>query len=376
MPRLVLIVVALLAFAPAVALGHSGAGAASDYRTEPGPLVDASGAIIPGAEVDVIGGDDRLRLRWEGDGELIVVGYAGEPYLRLGPDGAFENAVSPSVASNRDRFGGLVDPEATVDDEPRWRRIADEPVAVWHDHRTHWMSESAPPPGVSEEPGREQVVQSWELRLQVDGRPATLGGELRYLPPPSPWPWLATALALALVSGALALRAPPSIARAAVRVAGVVAIGSAAALAVAEASSAPTTGLTDGLDGGLHPLAQAGLWAAAALLAILVWLRAARRGVGHEAVVILAAAWLLGGGAALARLGYLDSSVLPAPLPSPLSRALVTLALASLAAPTLWAWRSLAGVRSGARAGMEAGSGGVSDPRAGADRDLARGRPG
>lgn len=341
------IVLLLLALVPATALGHSGAGAASDYRSEPDALRDAAGQVIPGAEVTVIGGDDRVRLRWTGDGELVVRGYAGEPYLRLGPEGAFENAIAPSVAANRDRYG-TVDPAADADAAPVWRRISDEPVAVWHDHRSHWMSASSDPAGVVAAPGREQEIERWTIAMSVDGRPAELTGRLVYVPPPSVWAWVAAVLGAAVATAVVVLRAARGTARAVARISAAAAVIAGAGLAAAEAAAAPGDGLTDGLSGALPPGVQAAIWIAGAAAGGVLWWRAARRGAGHEAVVMLAAAWIIGGGAALGRLDYLAHAILPAPLPDPLARLAVAVALVALAAPTAWAWRALAEVRSGA----------------------------
>lgn len=346
-PRVVLVLVLLLGL-PAGALAHSGAGTASDYRTEPGELRTADGAVVPGARIDVIGGDDRLRLRWSGAGELIVRGYAGEPYLRLGRDGAFENSVAPSVVANRERFGGVVDAASSTGAPPQWRRISDEPVAVWHDHRSHWMSEAAPPPGVARDPDREQTVQRWEIPMTVAGGPAAVSGRLVYLPPPSPWPWVALALVIALVSGALALLGSARLAVAVARAGAATALVVGVTLAAGEAAAAPADGLTEGIDGGLPPTLQAALWVLGASGALVVWALARRRGSGHEAVVMLAIAWVLGGGVALARLGHLGGSILPEPYPEAAGRLMVVLCLAAIAAPTAWAWRALAGARADA----------------------------
>ena len=346
-PRLVL-VLALLLGLPVGALAHSGAGTASDYRTEPGELRTSGGAVVPGVRIEVIGGDDRLRLRWSGDGELIVRGYAGEPYLRLVPDGAFENAASPSVVANRERFGGVVDAASTSGTPPQWRRISDEPVAVWHDHRAHWMSEAAPPPGVARDPGREQIVQRWEIPMTVSGAPAAVSGRLVYLPPPSPWPWVALAVVIGVAGGVLAALGSTRTASRSARVGAGVALVAGVTLAAGEAAAAPGTGLTDGIDGGLPPALQAGLWGLGGAAALLVWALARRRGPGHEAVVMLAIAWVFGGGVALARLGHLGGSILPEPFPEGAARLMVVLCLAAIVAPTVWAWRALAGVRADA----------------------------
>ena len=52
---------------------------------------------IPGLAAEVLGGDDRIELRNEGDSVVVVEGYRDEPYLRFLPDGTVQvNRRSPA----------------------------------------------------------------------------------------------------------------------------------------------------------------------------------------------------------------------------------------------------------------------------------------
>ena len=344
-PRTILCALALLAAlaAPSLASAHTGAGVATDYRIH----LDGLAPPAPGATLRVWGGDDRLQLTWRGPGDLVVLGYAGEPYLRFGPGGVYENSRSPSVAANETRYGTVTQaPGVDARAAPVWRRVSSSPTAVWHDHRSHWMSRT-PPPGVRAHGGRAQVVQPVSIPVRIDGRPARIVGRLDYEPPPPTWAWVAGILALGLV-GALAARRPGRPGRTAARAAALAAAGGGVAVAVAEWLAAPTEGLTSGA-GGLSPQLRIALWLAGFAVAAAAWVLAARRGPAREAVVLVAAAWLLGGGAALGRLGYLTHEIVPSALPAGVARALVALALAGLAAPAVWAWRVLGEVREAGR---------------------------
>ena len=100
---------AALAPAAAPAAAHDGGGSgATSYRSE---VVDVP---VEGVGWDVLAGDALLWARNDSDRELVVLGYQGEPYLRIVPGkGVFENQRSPATYLNVDRFGaGAVPPEA------------------------------------------------------------------------------------------------------------------------------------------------------------------------------------------------------------------------------------------------------------------------
>ncbi len=182
-----------------------------------------------------------------GDGVLVVEGYEGEPYLRIGPDGVERNRNSPATYLSEERFGRIaIPPNADASAEPDWRPVDDEPRHIWHDHRTHWMSPE-PPPFVSAGPlargfmalglvghlgtagGQDTDVTVWEIPLTYDGTPATLTGELLWREPPAAWPWLLLGAALT-APGLLGLRRAGQVAP--LRAAAVVVFGVAAINAI------------------------------------------------------------------------------------------------------------------------------------------------
>ena len=102
---------------------------------------------LAGLTVQVLAGDDQLRLRNDTGRELVVEGYDGEPYLRFRADGGvFRNANSPASYLNEERYGDVTVPvSASKNAQPRWERVASGRQYDWHDHRIHWMSEIDPP---------------------------------------------------------------------------------------------------------------------------------------------------------------------------------------------------------------------------------------
>jgi hypothetical protein len=187
----------LVTIGAAPAAAHAVGGAqASNYQTRILSIEPA----VPGLTVEVADAGARLRLRNHTGQEVTVLGYAGEPYLRVGPAGVFENRRSPATYLNRARINPAPPPpDASADAPPSWRRIGDGDTVTWHDHRAHWMG-AADPPEVKATPSRTQVVvPGWQAELRIGNQPVRVSGDLRWIPGPSPWPWLAVAVAWLLL---------------------------------------------------------------------------------------------------------------------------------------------------------------------------------
>lgn len=163
---------------------------ATNYRTEVLSLEPAPDAV----NARVIEAGSRLELTNRGPEEVVVLGYDGEPMLRVGPSGVFENRRSPSIFTSATR-PLAVPPDATATAEPRWQRTSDGAVARWHDHRID--------PGQ----GAKAATASWTVPLRQQDRPITLTGTIRHVPGPSPLPWfVAATLLLSGVAAAAVLR--------------------------------------------------------------------------------------------------------------------------------------------------------------------------
>ncbi|MPZ88505.1 MAG: hypothetical protein GEU81_10605 [Nitriliruptorales bacterium] len=154
---------------------------------------------LPGVSWRIYGGDEFLAVTNDSDIELVVVGYNDEPYLRIGPEGVFENRNSPATYTNSDRYGATAPPaDIDPDGEPVWDQVGSGSSYAWHDHRVHWMSPLLPPTVTANE-GAETVVQErWSVPVRAGGDSAEVVGELRWIPGPSPWPWLVGALVVTL----------------------------------------------------------------------------------------------------------------------------------------------------------------------------------
>jgi hypothetical protein len=195
----------VLLLAPASpALAHGAhAPTATNYHTQITGITPA----LEGVTVQAIEAGTGLQLTNHSSRTVQVLGYDGEPYLEVRPDGAYQNLNSPATYLNEDitgaaRVPGHADPEAA----PAWQRINRAPVARWYDHRAHWMASSLPPQVVDDPATRTRVLE-WSVPLRADGQDFQLAGTLDWVPPPSPWPWWAVAALGAAMVGALGLAA-------------------------------------------------------------------------------------------------------------------------------------------------------------------------
>jgi hypothetical protein len=162
---------------------------------------------VPGLHVSLLDLGRRIRLVNAGSVEVMVLGYQREPYLRVGPDGVFENRRSPAVYQNKvvsgSTTGTTLPPQADASAPPEWHRISTGHTAIWRDQRTRW--EGRDPPEVAQAPTLTQVVvPTWTIELRKGDTPVLLEGRITWVPGPSPWPWVALALVLVVGCGALA----------------------------------------------------------------------------------------------------------------------------------------------------------------------------
>jgi len=206
-----------------IALGSSPAAAnnltATDGRSS---IVDIEppGVITAG----VVGGDAALRVVAEIGHEVVVIGYQGEPYLRIAADGRTAvNAHSPARVLNRTRDGdsGAAPDPTSITDEPEWLPLEGSGEVIWHDHRIHSMA--------AVDDGHD-----WSISLLVDGQPTEIHGILKVESTPSVLPWV---LLIAALSGLAVLAGRRNPAVSALRLAATAALVSVVLAAVVTIST-------------------------------------------------------------------------------------------------------------------------------------------
>ena len=174
---------------PGTAAAHIAGGASPTNSRSAVTEIRPAGA---GVGVTVGLGGQFVRVSDRGAEEIVVLGYRGEPFLRLSQQGVQVNPRSTTAAQT-----GQLPPTAqsagtdvqSANTGEQWVQLTDGDSVSWTDAR---IDGRALPEGASE---------SWALPLVVDGRPVTILGMRTGLAAPSPWPWVA---ALGLVAAAVA----------------------------------------------------------------------------------------------------------------------------------------------------------------------------
>ena len=314
--RVICVAVGALAAVVASAQPASAHGVGGVQPSNFETTVDATTPRVSGLTVRPIDLGNELELRNDSGAEVVVLGYQGEPYLRVGPRGVFENRRSPATYLNRTRDGKThVPTDADPSAAPTWNRIASGTVARWHDHRAHWMG-TEEPPGVQRAPDRRHVVDQWSFQIRRGSQDITVRGDLLWIPGPSPWGWVLGALALAVLVVALSRT----------RVWQWVLVGALGVLVVSETAhvvgtwTATTASLATKLGSSVYSMGGIAL----AVVAV-VWLLV--RPPANAIPAVLFAGLIVAVAGGLADLTTLTRSQLPTDAPVTLARIEVMLAL-------------------------------------------------
>lgn len=166
-----------------LAPAHIGSGDAVQPRDTVSVIESITPALPDGISIQVVGSDTYLRL--ESDGVAVEVpGYEGEPYLRIDEAGVVSiNEASMTSLLNSERYGNVDISSFVASDVPRWVVESTDGVAMWHDHRSHWMSPMRP--ATIDDRG---TVQTFDIPMVVDGVSTTVSGTL-FLRERASWAW-------------------------------------------------------------------------------------------------------------------------------------------------------------------------------------------
>ena len=173
---------ALINPVPAAAHIVGTGGSPTNYRT----TVTAIQPAVPTVAVTVGLGGQWVRVTNQGAAEIVILGYRGEPFLRLSQNQVQVNELSSTAAETGQTPGT---PPSADPAGPRWVQLREEDSATWTDARI--------------DPESAGASGSWELPLVVDGQQVTVLGTWELIPPPSPWPWVAALMLLAAAVAAI-----------------------------------------------------------------------------------------------------------------------------------------------------------------------------
>lgn len=288
---------ALITAVPARA--HAGGGAEpSNYR------IEVTSQPAPGVAVDLGVGGQWIRVTGRTGVAVTVLGYAGEPFLRIRSGHVAVNRHSTTAADNPRLSPVPVQPDTST--APQWVDAGSgNGVVVWSDDRLTGGSG-----------GRSGEQGTWTLPVQVDGAEATITGTWTRVPAPSPWAWGLGLVAVALAVCGLGWLSRPY--RPAALVLGAGGAANAAHLIVGAL--------------GPHGGSAVSAWGAALGLGALCWplvavgvVSAWRRGE-HAGFAVAVAGAVLAVVTGPGDLSVLWHSQLPFPGPPALERALVVVA--------------------------------------------------
>ena len=150
------------------------------------PIFERIEPDIPGLEVQVVyTANYQFLITNPTPTEVVVMASTGEPFIRIGPQGAFGNFNSPSWYNSNVPDGLLPNqipkrakPGAAV--EPDWARVSKDPSWGWYDHRLHPVERYL----------QKEVLEStepvnlgpWEVPVRSGDQEAKIKGRFEYKP--------------------------------------------------------------------------------------------------------------------------------------------------------------------------------------------------
>jgi hypothetical protein len=127
--------------------------------------------VVEGLVVSVAGGGESVTLENRTGQQVIVLGYAGEPYLRFGAGGVDENVASMSTQLNDGEAPAARRDKSVV----TWEHRSDQPRFTWQDLRVRWGTQQHASI-VARGSRSPRPVSDWTLPITFSGQQVSVRG--------------------------------------------------------------------------------------------------------------------------------------------------------------------------------------------------------
>lgn len=136
------------------------------------PAMETPREIAPRVAVAIIPGPvPAVTLENGGNESVTVIGGPGEPFLRIGSDGVFANANSPTwMQSGRAPQTAAPVALSTDSHAARWTKISAGSRYTWLEWRARCPDDRI-----------DRTPMKWKIPLLVDGKPVPILGETRWI---------------------------------------------------------------------------------------------------------------------------------------------------------------------------------------------------
>lgn len=152
-----------------------------EFLRPPGRFRAALTGKVDGLRAGVVDGSvPAVSITLPAGAAVVVLGEAGEPMVRIGPDGPEGNLASRTWLLTAASRGAPPNGPVGADVEPRWESLGSGTTLTWLEPRARYAG-SLPPQTVLDS-GRTEVVVRWTVPVELDGARVELSGTTSWVP--------------------------------------------------------------------------------------------------------------------------------------------------------------------------------------------------
>jgi hypothetical protein len=154
---------------------------------------------VHGLHVTVTKDGSWVNVTNTGSAPVFVLGYEGEPYLRVDATGSWRNSRSSTAMLAEPGTSRSPTETTAANQAPHWVRLSTLPTLRFHDLRVPTTSTKRRLGSSSV----ARVITTWSLPLRVGQQDVTVRGTLSWRPTPAPKGWIIVLCILSLAFFAL-----------------------------------------------------------------------------------------------------------------------------------------------------------------------------